>query len=132
MRLIVLLTLTVAACAPRRAPAPANAATTLITNALLIDGSGSAARPGGVRIAGDRIVEVGTLRAQPGERVVDAGGLVARIPAGDTLRLAPTVRDTFVGGGVVMKFRRAGGRITGALLHSGRVRNIVFSRVRER
>lgn len=62
----------------------------------------------------------------------DSGGLVARIPAGDTLRLAPTVRDTFVGGGVVMKFRRAGGRVTGALLHSGRVRNIVFSRVRER
>jgi CubicO group peptidase (beta-lactamase class C family) len=64
--------------------------------------------------------------------VTDSGGLVARIPGGDTLRLAPTVRDTFVGGGVVMKFRRAGGRISGALLHSGRVRNIVFSRVRER
>jgi hypothetical protein len=62
----------------------------------------------------------------------DSGGLVVRIPGGDTLRLAPTARDTFVGGGVVMKFRRAGGRITGALVHSGRVRNIVFSRVRER
>jgi CubicO group peptidase (beta-lactamase class C family) len=62
----------------------------------------------------------------------DRGGLVARIPGGDTLRLAPTARDTFVGGGVVMKFRRAGSRITGALLHSGRVRNIVFSRVPER
>ena len=60
----------------------------------------------------------------------DSGGLVARIPGGDTLRLAPTVRDTFVGNGVVMKFRRTGGRITGALLHSGRVRNIMFSRVR--
>jgi len=59
----------------------------------------------------------------------DSGGLVARIPGGDTLRLAPTVRDAFVGDGVVMKFRRTGGRITGALLHSGRVRNIVFSRV---
>ena len=76
MRLIVLLALTAAACAPRRPSAPAGAATTLITNARLIDGSGSAARAGGVRIAGDRIVEVGTLRAQPGERVIDAGGLV--------------------------------------------------------
>ena len=59
----------------------------------------------------------------------DSGRLVARIPGGDTLRLVPTVRDTFVGGGVVMKFRRAGGRVTGALLHSGRVRNIGFERV---
>jgi N-acyl-D-amino-acid deacylase len=76
MRLIVLLALTVAACAPRRAPAPTGAVTTLIMNARLIDGSGSAARPGSVRIAGDRIAEVGTLRARPGERVIDAGGLV--------------------------------------------------------
>ncbi len=76
MRLIVLLALTVAACAPRRAPAPTSAATTLIVNARLIDGSGSAARPGSVRIAGDRIAEVGPLRARPGERVIDAGGLV--------------------------------------------------------
>jgi CubicO group peptidase (beta-lactamase class C family) len=59
----------------------------------------------------------------------DSGGLVARIPGGDTLRLAPTVRDTFVGGGVVMTFRRAGGRITGALLRAGRVRNIAFTRM---
>ena len=64
--------------------------------------------------------------------VADSGGLVARIPGGDTLRLAPTVRDTFVGGGVVMKFRRAGGRVTGALLHAGRVRNIGFERVQAR
>jgi hypothetical protein len=61
--------------------------------------------------------------------VRDSSGLVARIPGGDTIRLAPTVQDTFVGGGVVMKFRRTGSRITGALLHSGRVRNIVFNRV---
>jgi hypothetical protein len=62
----------------------------------------------------------------------DSGRLVARIPGGDTLRLAPTVRDTFVGGGVVMKFRRTSGRVTGALLHSGRVRNIAFTRVQSR
>jgi len=59
----------------------------------------------------------------------DTSGLVARIPGGDTLRLTPTVRDTFVGGGVVMTFRRAGGRVMGALLHAGRVRNIAFARV---
>ena len=64
--------------------------------------------------------------------VADSSGLVARIPGGDTLRLAPTVRDTFVGGGVVMKFRRAGGRVNGALLHAGRVRNIGFERVQAR
>jgi CubicO group peptidase (beta-lactamase class C family) len=59
----------------------------------------------------------------------DSTGLLARIPGGDTLRLAPTVRDTFVGGGVVMRFRRTSGRVSGALVHSGRVRNIVFERV---
>lgn len=59
-------------------------------------------------------------------------GLVARVPGGDTLRLTPTVRGTFVGGGVVMTFRRAGGRVTGALLHAGRVRNIAFTRVSAR
>ena len=64
------------------------------------------------------------------DRFVDS--LVARIPGGDTLRLAPTVRDTVVGGGVVMTFRRAGGRVTGALLHAGRVRNIAFTRVAAR
>jgi CubicO group peptidase (beta-lactamase class C family) len=61
-----------------------------------------------------------------------ATGLVARIPGGDTLRLAPTVRDTFVGGGVVMTFRRSGGRVTDALLHAGRVRNIRFARAATR
>ena len=76
MRLIVLLAFTVAACAPRRAPAPTTAATTLITNARIIDGLGSVARTGGVRVAGDRIAEVGALRARPGEPVIDAGGLV--------------------------------------------------------
>ena len=76
LRLLGLTILVVAACAPRRTPAPTTAATTLIGNARIIDGSGAAARAGSVRIAGDRIAEVGNLRARPGERVVDAGGLV--------------------------------------------------------
>lgn len=63
---------------------------------------------------------------------VDSTRLVARIPGGDTLRLAPTVRDTFVGGGLVMEFRRGRAGVTSALLQAGRVRNIAFTRLRER
>jgi N-acyl-D-amino-acid deacylase len=47
---------------------------TLIVNASIVDGTGSAARPGAVRIDGDRIVEVGDLEPKRGEAVVDAGG----------------------------------------------------------
>jgi N-acyl-D-amino-acid deacylase len=47
---------------------------TLIVNASIVDGTGSPARPGAVRIDGDRIVEVGELEARRGERVVDAAG----------------------------------------------------------
>jgi N-acyl-D-amino-acid deacylase len=48
---------------------------TLIVNASIIDGSGAAARPGAVRIEGDRIAAVGELAPSPGETLVDAGGL---------------------------------------------------------
>src|SRR5262245_3689448 len=48
----------------------------LIRNARLIDGSGTPARPGGVRVVAGRISAVGSLTPSPGERVVDAGGLV--------------------------------------------------------
>ncbi len=51
------------------------AATTLIVNASVIDGTGSPARAGAVRVDGDRIAEVGDLAPKPGERVVDARGL---------------------------------------------------------
>ncbi len=47
----------------------------VITNASIVDGTGSPARLGAVRIAGDRIVDVGTLDARAGERVIDAKGL---------------------------------------------------------
>jgi N-acyl-D-amino-acid deacylase len=73
---IALAVFALAACAPRSSPSPTTAATTLIANARIIDGSGAAARSGSVRIASDRIAEVGNLRARPGERVVDASGLV--------------------------------------------------------
>jgi N-acyl-D-amino-acid deacylase len=49
--------------------------TTLIHNALLIDGTGTPPRRGSVRVAGDRIVAVGMLTREGDERVIDAGGL---------------------------------------------------------
>jgi N-acyl-D-amino-acid deacylase len=49
---------------------------TLIVNASIVDGTGSPARSGAVRVDGDRIVEVGALEPKRGETVVDAGGLV--------------------------------------------------------
>lgn len=51
-------------------------ATLRIVNAKLVDGSGAPARTASVRIAGDRITEVGDLAALPGETVFDAQGLV--------------------------------------------------------
>ena len=62
------------ACSPRTSPRPV-APTLLIINARIIDGTGSPARAGSVRISGDRIAAVGDLRAQPGDSVIDAGGL---------------------------------------------------------
>lgn len=49
---------------------------TLIANASIVDGTGSPARTGAVRIDGDRIVELGELEPKRGETVVDAGGRV--------------------------------------------------------
>jgi N-acyl-D-amino-acid deacylase len=49
---------------------------TLVVNASIVDGTGSPARAGAVRIDGDRIVEVGELEPMRGEAVVDAGGHV--------------------------------------------------------
>lgn len=49
---------------------------TLIVNASIVDGTGSPARRGAVRVVGDRIAEIGALTPRPGDRTVDAGGLV--------------------------------------------------------
>ena len=49
--------------------------TTLVRNAAVLDGTGAPARRLDVRIAGDRIANVGELSPEPGERVVDAAGL---------------------------------------------------------
>src|SRR3972149_4531740 len=51
--------------------------TLLVRGGLLVDGTGGPARRADLRIAGDTIVEVAPgLEARPGERVVDASGLV--------------------------------------------------------
>jgi N-acyl-D-amino-acid deacylase len=56
--------------------APEPVSSTLIVNASIVDGTGSPARAGAVRVDGDRIVEVGDLEPKRGEQVVDAGGHV--------------------------------------------------------
>jgi N-acyl-D-amino-acid deacylase len=49
---------------------------TLIAGASLVDGTGAPTRPASVRILADRILAVGELAPRPGERIVDAAGLV--------------------------------------------------------
>src|SRR5689334_10399680 len=68
--------LAVSAVVGGAAPAPSKSPSTLIVNAVLVDGSGGARRPGAVRLRGDRIAEVGDLRAAAGETIVDARGRV--------------------------------------------------------
>jgi len=48
----------------------------VITNAVLVDGTGSPSRPGAVRVVDGKIGEVGTVKPGPSDRVVDAKGLV--------------------------------------------------------
>jgi N-acyl-D-amino-acid deacylase len=56
-------------------PAPAaQLASTLIINAQIVDGTGSAPKKGAVRIERDTIVAVGNLKARKGEKVIDAKG----------------------------------------------------------
>jgi N-acyl-D-amino-acid deacylase len=49
---------------------------TLITNVRVMDGTGSTAVKGSVRIKGDIIIEVGYLKAKPNEKLIDGKGLV--------------------------------------------------------
>ncbi len=55
---------------------PQDPSSMLITNAVIVDGSGIESGRGDVRIDGDVIVAVGELQAIPGEAVLDANGLV--------------------------------------------------------
>ena len=70
----VIATAIATACTRSAAPLPARPGF-LITNASVIDGSGSPARRASVRVEGDRIAAVGELAARSGETVVDAHGL---------------------------------------------------------
>jgi len=56
--------------------ARAAAQSTLITGALVVDGSGRPGIEASVRIQGDRIVDVGDLKPRAGERILKANGLV--------------------------------------------------------
>ena len=56
--------------------ATASAQSTLIEGASVLDGLGGPARAVSVRFTGDKITEVGTLKPNPGERLIDAKGLV--------------------------------------------------------
>ena len=51
-------------------------ADTLITNASIIDGTGSPATLGSVRLSGDRIAALGDLAAGDADHIIDANGLV--------------------------------------------------------
>jgi N-acyl-D-amino-acid deacylase len=54
----------------------APAETTLVVNAVVVDGTGAPGRRASVRIAAGRILAVGALAPTRGDRVVDARGLV--------------------------------------------------------
>jgi hypothetical protein len=56
--------------------APSILADTLITNARIIDGTGTPAIAGSVRLSGDRITAVGKLTPHESDAVIDASGLV--------------------------------------------------------
>lgn len=69
---LTILVVVLSACGE---PAP-DVTSTLITNAVIHNGSGSDPFHGAVRIDGDRIIEIGDFDAFEGEGVIDAGGLV--------------------------------------------------------
>lgn len=48
----------------------------VIKNATIVDGTGKAAFRGDVRVAGDKIVKIGSLKPRKDEPVIDAGGKV--------------------------------------------------------
>jgi N-acyl-D-amino-acid deacylase len=60
----------------RASQVPESSDTLLIVNAQLADGTGDPLREGALRIRGNRIVGIGKLSPSPGERTLDAHGLV--------------------------------------------------------
>ena len=88
----LLLCLCLALGTPFGAASAESVSGTLITDALVFDGSGAPGRPGSLRLAGDRIVAVAyapeTLSPLPGEMAVDV----------HCLALAPGFIDTHTHG----------------------------------
>jgi N-acyl-D-amino-acid deacylase len=70
MRVAVALACLLIVAAPTLAQSPP----TVIRGAAIVDGTGSPARTGDVRIADGRITAVGALVASPGEKTIDAHG----------------------------------------------------------
>jgi len=70
-----LLFLTLVACEGEPLPS-ADPASQLITNVILIDGSGAPKRKGSVRILAGKIVDVGPLKARANDIVVDGHGQI--------------------------------------------------------
>ena len=64
-----------AACEGEPLPS-ADPATQLITNVILIDGTGAPQRKESVRILGGKIIDVGELEARTNDTTIDGGGLV--------------------------------------------------------
>jgi N-acyl-D-amino-acid deacylase len=68
---ITLLLLPISGCETNET----TSSSTLIVNALILDGNGGETFAGAVRFDGDRIIDVGELAHLQGETVIDAGGL---------------------------------------------------------
>jgi N-acyl-D-amino-acid deacylase len=65
------------ACTPTPPPdATSRASGLIITNAIVIDGTGAPGRRVSVRVVGDRVAAIGNIQPQPADSVIDAGGLV--------------------------------------------------------
>lgn len=68
------IVLAVALATPTRTATPQDAPSVLITNAIIVDGTGAPGRRGAVRITRGGIAAVGALEPAPGDRVIDAKG----------------------------------------------------------
>lgn len=75
-RMVLVLLAALALSALAQQPNSGGNTQVLISGGTLIDGTGSARRVADVRIVGDTIKEIGKLKPQPGERVIDAKGLI--------------------------------------------------------
>ena len=73
--LSAVLLLCLSGCTESPVPS-ADISSQLITNVLLVDGTGAPAKPGSLRLDKGRIVELGEVEPIPGELILDGNGLV--------------------------------------------------------